>query len=392
MWRAKDCDRKRGPDDRGVTACAEREQTANDDANHVAHHGLDDGAARTERVGAQDLDGAQDHPEGMRKVERAGQPHGKREADRHANGALHHRRWRFEVRADGPQNVDGRVADGDLFSGRGDCISTESDRHVGHDAKGVVEVKSVEHLLHRPPVRPGLPESERLVTAVARALRSSAAVLQGGPRPDVAAIDVARQEHRSALDRWAAAQLRAGRPVEEVLDGLDFDHTLRVVSYVTVALGGNAITAAGKEIAVGDTAIHVLRTIRTHLESPSTVMHGTIRVAIRLALAVWLARAFDLSHAFWVVLGPIQVLRTNALGTGRTIVQAVVGNVIGVVIGGLFALGAGRHPAVIWTAFPIAVFGAAYAATTIGFMLSQAAFPLKLSVGFNRISPPAWAS
>jgi uncharacterized membrane protein YccC len=242
----------------------------------------------------------------------------------------------------------------------------------------------------RPKVRPGLPESARLVTAVVAALRSSADVLQGGTSPDVAAIDVARLDHRSALDRWAAAELRAGRPVEQVLEGLDFDHTLRVVSYVTVALGGNAITAAGKAIAIGDTAIHVLRTIRTHLESPSTVMQGTIRVAVGLALAVWVARAFDLSHAFWVVLGTIQVLRTNALGTGRTIVQAVAGNVIGVVIGGLFALVAGSHPAVMWTAFPIAVFGAAYAATTIGFMLSQAAFTINLIVVFNLISPAGW--
>lgn len=242
----------------------------------------------------------------------------------------------------------------------------------------------------RPPVRPGLPESDRLAAAVVAALRSSADVLQGDARPDVAAIDAARLAHRSALDRWAAAELKSGRPVEQVLDGLDFDHTLRVVSYVTVALGGNAVTAAGKEIAVGDTTIHVLRTVRTHLESPSTVMQGTLRVAIGLALAVWVARAFDLSHAFWVVLGTIQVLRTNALGTGRTIVQAVVGNVIGVVIGGLFALVAGSHPAVMWTAFPIAVFGAAYAATTIGFMLSQAAFTINLIVVFNLISPAGW--
>ena len=242
----------------------------------------------------------------------------------------------------------------------------------------------------RPPLRPRLPESDRLVTAVVAALRSSAAVLQGGARPDVDAIEVARREHRSALDRWAAEQLRAGRPVEQVLDGLDFDHSLRVISYATVLLGTNAVASAGKEIDVGDTTLHVLRTIRTHLESPSTLLQGSLRVAIGLALAVWVARAFDLSHAFWVVLGTVQVLRSNALGTGRTIVQAVVGNVIGVVIGGLFALVAGNHPAVMWTAFPFAVFGAAYAATTIGFMLSQAAFTINLIVVFNLISPAGW--
>jgi uncharacterized membrane protein YccC len=242
----------------------------------------------------------------------------------------------------------------------------------------------------RPPVRPGLPESDKLVASVAASLRSSAEVLQGGARPDVGAIDVARNQHRVALDRWADEQLRAGRPIEQVLDGLDFDHTFRVISWVAASVGANAIEAAGKEIHVGETARHVLRTFRTHLEAPSTVLQGSLRVAVGLALAVWVARAFDLSHAFWVVLGTIQVLRTNALGTGRTVVQAVVGNVIGVVIGGLFAVIAGNHPTLMWIAFPVAVFGAAYAATTIGFMLSQAAFTINLIIVFNLISPAGW--
>jgi uncharacterized membrane protein YccC len=136
----------------------------------------------------------------------------------------------------------------------------------------------------------------------------------------------------------------------------------------------------------------VLRTIRTHIEAPSTstVLQGSLRVAIGLSLAVWVARAFDFSHAFWVVLGTIQVLRSNALGTGRTVLLAVVGNAIGVVIGGLFAVVAGNRPALMWAAFPIAVFGAAYAATTLGFLLSQAAFTINLIVVFNLISPAGW--
>jgi uncharacterized membrane protein YccC len=113
-------------------------------------------------------------------------------------------------------------------------------------------------------------------------------------------------------------------------------------------------------------------------------------VAIGLALAVWVAREFDLSHGFWVVLGTIQVLRSNALATGRTAVQAIAGNAIGVLVGGLFALLAGNHPAVMWAAFPVAVFGAAYAATTIGFMASQAAFTINLIIVFNLISPAGW--
>ncbi len=236
----------------------------------------------------------------------------------------------------------------------------------------------------RPTVRPGIAETDRLVAAVVAVLRSSAGVLKGGAPPDVQAIEAAREKHRSALDQWAAAQLKTGRPAEEVLDGLDFDDTLRVISYLAFLLGRNAVIAAGGRPDIRDTARHVMRTIQAHLESPSTVLQGSLRVAIGLALAVWVARAFDLSHAFWVVLGTIQVLRSNALGTGRTVIQAVAGNAIGVLIGGLFALVAGNHPAIMWTAFPIAVFGAAYAATTIGFMASQAAFTI------NLISPAGW--
>ena len=242
----------------------------------------------------------------------------------------------------------------------------------------------------RPVVRSGLSEANLLADSVISSLRSSADVLMGGGPPDLNAIEAAREEHRVARDGWAAEQLQAGRPAEQVLDGLDFEDTLRVVSYLAFSLGGNAVTAAGAKPDAGDTAVDLMRTIQTHLESPSTVLQGSLRVALGLALAVFIARTFGFSHGFWVVLGTIQVLRSNALGTGRTVVLAVVGNVIGVVVGGLFALVAGNHPVLMWIAFPVAVFGAAYAATTIGFMLSQAAFTINLIVVFNLISPAGW--
>jgi uncharacterized membrane protein YccC len=263
-------------------------------------------------------------------------------------------------------------------------------------AQMLIQLERVIGIIERPfteyrmALRPGLAEGDRLIDSVATALRASADVLTGGAPPDPRAVEVAREEHRAARDRWAAEQLRSGRPAEQVLDGLDYDDTFRVVSYLAFAIAGNAITATGARQDVGDTAAHVLRTIRTHLESPSTVLQGSLRVAIGLTLAVWVARTFDFSHAFWVVLGTIQVLRSNALGTGRTALLAVAGNAIGVVIGGLFAVVAGNHPALMWAAFPIAVFGAAYSATTLGFLLSQAAFTINLIVVFNLISPAGW--
>jgi len=253
-------------------------------------------------------------------------------------------------------------------------------------------------------VRPRIAEGDRLTAAVVAALRASADVLSGGAAPNLRAVDQARAEHRVALDHWAAGQLRSGCPVDEVLDGLDVDHTLRVVSYLAIAIGTNATIAVGgrpdvavplpaatpRREGVSGTLVRALRTIRTHLLPTSTVLQSSLRVGVGLALAVLVARLLGLSHSFWVVLGTVQVLRSTALGTGRSTVAALLGNVVGVVIGGLFAVVAGNDPPVMWAALPIVVFGAAYAATGIGFAASQAAFTINLIVIFNLISPSGW--
>lgn len=138
------------------------------------------------------------------------------------------------------------------------------------------------------------------------------------------------------------------------------------------------------------TATRVVRTIRTHLKPSSTVLQHSLRVGVGLGLAVLLARMLGLSHAFWVVLGTLQVLRTTALGTGRTTIQAIAGNVIGVVIGGLVAVLLGNHQIIMWVLLPFAIFLAAYAATTVGFIASQAAFTINLIIIFNLLSPTGW--
>jgi uncharacterized membrane protein YccC len=107
-------------------------------------------------------------------------------------------------------------------------------------------------------------------------------------------------------------------------------------------------------------------------------------------MSVFLARTLGLSHSFWVVLGTLQVLRTNVLGTGRTAIQALAGTAVGVGVGGLFAALAGSDPLVMWSVLPITVFLAAYAATTVGFVLGQIAFSVNLIVVFNLISPAGW--
>jgi uncharacterized membrane protein YccC len=253
-------------------------------------------------------------------------------------------------------------------------------------------------------VRPCVKESDQLSASMLDALRGSAEVLKGGPAPDLRAVDTARRVHREALDRWVVDQLRAGQPAGEVLDGIDYDHTLRVLSYLAIGLAGNAVIAAGGGLEPGTSlpaaiprragargvAVRLLRSVRAHLQPQSPILHNSIRLAVGLALSVMLARALGFSHAFWVVLGTLQVLRTSVLGTGRTTLQALVGTAIGVGVGGLFAALAGNNTALMWTALPFTVFLAAYAATTVGFVLSQAAFSVNLIIVFNLISPAGW--
>lgn len=252
-------------------------------------------------------------------------------------------------------------------------------------------------------VHPCIAEGDQLASAVVRTLEASADVLTGGAPPDLQMLNQARLAHRAALDRWAADALRTGVPPEDVLAGLDVDHGLRVISYLALAIGTNAIIATGGQVGdemelpagtprVGRTRplIRIVRTLSTHLSPTSPVLHQSLRVGVGLALAVLLARVLRLDHGFWVVLGTLSVLRSNAFGTGRTTLEALVGTIIGFGVGALFTLLVGATSLVLWIALPVAVFLATYAASAISFVVGQAAFTVLVIILFNLISPVGW--
>ena len=54
------------------------------------------------------------------------------------------------------------------------------------------------------------------------------------------------------------------------------------------------------------------------------------------------AEITDVEHGFWVVLGTLSVLRSNALGTGATALRAVGGTAVGFVVGSAIMIGVGR--------------------------------------------------
>jgi uncharacterized membrane protein YccC len=86
----------------------------------------------------------------------------------------------------------------------------------------------------------------------------------------------------------------------------------------------------------------------------------------------------------------MSVLRSNALATGRTTVEALLGTLLGFAFGGLFTLLFARDPGVLWAALPVAVFLAAYTPSALSFVAGQAAFTVLMLVFFNLLTPVGW--
>jgi uncharacterized membrane protein YccC len=117
---------------------------------------------------------------------------------------------------------------------------------------------------------------------------------------------------------------------------------------------------------------------------------NSARGAVALAAAVAIADLSSVQHGFWVVLGTLSVLRTNAASTGSTAIRALGGTAIGFVIGGALLLAIGSDSTALWVVLPIAVFVAAYTPGTAPFAVGQAAFTVTIAVLFNLLAPVGW--
>jgi hypothetical protein len=127
-----------------------------------------------------------------------------------------------------------------------------------------------------------------------------------------------------------------------------------------------------------------------YVERHSVWLHNSVRGAIGLGLAAFVADRLGVQHSFWVVLGTLSVLRSSALNTGQSVVRGLLGTVVGFVAGaGLLAL-IGTSTTVLWLLLPPAVLVAGFAPAAISFAAGQAAFTLTIVVLFNIVQPAGW--
>jgi len=146
-------------------------------------------------------------------------------------------------------------------------------------------------------------------------------------------------------------------------------------------------TEAERRVAALSGALGVLG---RHASIRSVWFLNSLRASLALAAAVLVADVSGVQHGFWVVLGTLSVLRTNASTTESTALRALAGTVIGFAVGSALLLGIGTSAPALWVALPIAIAVAAYAPGTLPFVFGQAAFTVVIVVLFNLLVPAGW--
>ncbi len=181
-----------------------------------------------------------------------------------------------------------------------------------------------------------------------------------------------------------------------LLSSLDPSFHARALGVATELVADAALESAGVAPSGGrlggtepERRRHLVQ-VASHLSVRSVWFRNALRGATGLALAVAVVELTNVEHGFWVVLGTLSVLRSNALGTDATALRAVGGTVVGFVVGSALMLAIGDHWALLWALLPLAVAVAGSAPSMISFAAGQAGFTVLVVILFNIIVPTGW--
>jgi len=214
--------------------------------------------------------------------------------------------------------------------------------------------------------------------------RAAMAAISAGRPPDAAAggAGMAAAEYVSSLEPSFRAQ-ELSFAVSAVAENIQLAVAARQRTWWQQLLGRQPEGAGGALSSAQERA-------GAHVQRHSVWLHNSVRGAIALGLAVLVADLTGVQHSFWVVLGTLTVLRSNALSTGQNVLRGLAGNVVGFVIGGALILAIGTNDTALWFLFPLAVLLAGLAPAVISFAAGQAAFTITLLILYNIIAPAGW--
>ena len=256
------------------------------------------------------------------------------------------------------------------------------------------------------------------VRAAAAAVLTCGADLLEAPRADPEPLLGALSRLDDALtvlERKATGRLPVRAPhadgdpttpaqqADAFLGALDPSFRAQEISFVTAQIGQNIGRAAEAERRTWIQRLLGRRTpglpgtlsaaqerAAAHIEPHSLWLRNSVRGAVGLALAVFIADRTGVQHSFWVVLGTLSVLRSNALNTGQNAMRAVLGTAVGFAIGTLLLVPIGSDTVLLWFLLPPAILVAGIAPAAISFAAGQAGFTLVLVILFNIVQPTGW--
>jgi uncharacterized membrane protein YccC len=188
----------------------------------------------------------------------------------------------------------------------------------------------------------------------------------------------------------------AGQWQQGIASSLDPSFRVRALGTAAEMVADATLEAGGTPAVVDRPVLNPGRSsvlwyrFTSRLSFRSVWFRNALRGAAGLALAVTVVEITAVEHGFWVVLGALSVLRSNALDTGATALRAVGGTAVGFVAGSAIMIGVANHLALLWVLLPLAVLVSGVAPTMISFAAGQAGFTLVVVILFNIIQPIGW--
>lgn len=230
-----------------------------------------------------------------------------------------------------------------------------------------------------------------LAQRVSDSLEECAACLAGGgPAPDPAVLSEAREAHMRASVEYASEHLADQNPAQLVAH-VRTSFPLRLCAISTEYIANYTRTAVrleraevrsaeGRRLPGSTWEAGPLQLLLAHTTFDSPWFRNGLRAGLGLGLAILVALQLGAANGYWVVLGTLSMLRFDAMGTGRTAAQAVLGTAGGCLLAvGILAAG-GDSKALLWVMLPIAVFAAGYTPSTTSYAIAQGAFSLALVI------------
>ncbi|MEZ5143617.1 MAG: FUSC family protein [Acidimicrobiales bacterium] len=247
---------------------------------------------------------------------------------------------------------------------------------------------------------------DQLCTSVADGFDAAAATSLERDEADedcLVTLDARRDEHLTTLEAELRRARLDGEEPETILTTIDEAFPLRVLSFAALTVVANAAVAAGAEVDTSSLRVvpRVPRAglrsavagswaiLRSHLRPDAVWFRNSLRAAVALALAAAVAQLLELDNAYWVVLGTVSVLRSNVVSTGRTAVQSISGNALGVAVTLVLIGLSGGATWVQWVVMVAAIFLAAYTPVAVSYVVGQASFAVMVVVLFTLLRPGA---